>query len=82
MGVKNKHILTRDESNRGMISYARKRNSLLLYGTDALCLFSHHGPSYVTGGTIVIIGPMVHKKNCIFTYFYSQYVVLFTMVPR
>ena len=25
---------------------------------------------------------MVHTKTYIFTYFYSQYLVLFTMVPR
>ena len=29
-----------------------------------------------------LIGPMVYTKTYIFTCFYSQYFVLFTMVPR
>ena len=33
-------------------------------------------------GTIVNIGPMVYTNTYIFTYFYAQYFVLFTMVPR
>ena len=28
------------------------------------------------------IGPTVHTKTYIFTYFYQQYLVSFTMVPR
>ena len=33
-------------------------------------------------GTIVNTGPTVYTKTYIFTYFYLQYLVLFTMVPR
>ena len=29
----------------------------------------------------LLIGPMVHTKTYISTYFYSQYLVLFTVVP-
>ena len=34
------------------------------------------------GHSEYLVGPTVHIKNYMYTYFYLQYLVLFTMVPR
>ena len=60
-------------------------------GTAVLTGLTNRGGSWSWGETKFtttgdrskyLVGPTVHTKTHIFTYFYEQYSILFTMVPR
>ena len=64
-----------------VLSWLGWRTVLRARSSRACCCSCDCGCSCYYGG-YKLIGPTIHTKTYIFTNFYEQYLVLFTMVPR